>query len=80
MSLLFLFSIVGAQGKLQTTTVKLKQSKSPVNIPITPALSGTVSAAVPSGGHVVTNIAPAQVAAASKSKRLHSTAKTPGKN
>ena len=79
-SLLFLFSIVGTQGKLRTTRVKLQQSKSPVNIAITPALSGIVSAAVPSGGHVVTNIAPTPVAAASKSKGLHRTAKTPGKN
>ena len=79
-SLLFLFSIVGAQGKLQTTTVKVQQRKSPVNIPITPALSRIVSAAVKSGGHVVTNIAPPPVAAAATSKGLHSTAQTPGKN
>lgn len=80
---LVIFSIVGTQGTLQTVTLQrplVQQSKSPVNMPITLAPSGTVSAAVPSGGHVVTNIAPAPVAATATSKGLHSTAQTPGKN
>ena len=80
---LVIFSIVGTQGTLQTVTLQrplVQQSKSPVNMPITLAPSGTVSAAVPSGGHVVTNIAPAPVAAAATSKGLHSTAQTSGKN
>ena len=80
---LVIFSILGTQGTLQTVTLQrpfVQQSKSPVNMPITLAPSGTVSAAVPSGGHVVTNIAPAPVAAAATSKGLHSTAQTPGKN
>ena len=80
---LVFFSVVGTQGTLQTVTLQrslVQQSKSPVNMPITLAPSGTVSAAVPSGGHVVTNIAPAPVAAAATSKGLHSTAQTPGKN
>ncbi|XP_068697984.1 uncharacterized protein [Montipora foliosa] len=61
------------QGTPQTVTLQrtLVPSKSPVNMPITLAPSGTVSAAVPTGGHV-TNIAPAPVAAGA-SKGLHST-------
>ena len=54
-------------GVTQTVTIQrpLAPNKSPVHMPITLAPSGTVSAAVPSGGHV-TNIAPAPVAAVSK--------------
>ncbi|XP_067050701.1 uncharacterized protein [Acropora muricata] len=53
---------------LQRTLVP---SKSPVNMPITLAPSGTVSTSVPAGSHV-TNIAPAPVATAA-TKGLHST-------
>ena len=66
------------QGTPQTVTLQrtLVPSKSPVNMPITLAPSGTVSAAVPTGGHV-TNIAPAPVAAGA-SKGLHSTSQGAG--
>lgn len=54
-----------ASGVAQTVTLQrhLAPNKSPVHMPITLAPSGTVSAAVPSGGHV-TNIAPAPISAA----------------
>lgn len=54
-----------ASGVTQTVTLQrhLAPNKSPVHMPITLAPSGTVSAAVPSGGHV-TNIAPAPISAA----------------
>ena len=51
-------------------------SKSPVNMPITLAPSGSVSTAVPTGGHV-TNIAPAPVAS-SAPKGLHSATQAAG--
>lgn len=62
------------QGTPQTVTLQrpLVPSKSPVNMPITMAPPGTVSTAVPTGGHVVANIAPAPTAAA-VSKGLHTT-------
>lgn len=54
-----------ASGVTQAVTLQrhLAPNKSPVHMPITLAPSGTVSAAVPSGGHI-TNIAPAPIAAA----------------
>jgi len=69
------------QATPQTLTLQrpLAPSKSPVNMPITLAPSGTVSATVPTGGHVVTNIAPAPVAAAA-SKGLHSTTQAAGES
>ena len=72
---------VVTQATPQTLTLQrpLAPSKSPVNMPITLAPSGTVSAAVPTGGHVVTNIAPAPVAAA-PSKGLHSTTQAAGES
>jgi len=68
---------VVAQGVTQTVTIQrpLVPNKSPVNMPITLAPSGTVSAAVPSGGHVVTNIAPAP----SVSKGIHNSVQAAGK-
>lgn len=58
---------------LQRTLVP---SKSPVNMPITLAPSGTVSTSVPAGSHV-TNIAPAPVATAA-TKGLHSASQGAG--
>lgn len=48
-------------------------------MPITLAPSGTVSAAVPTGGHGVANIAPAPIATA-VSKGIHSSTQAAGEN
>ncbi|KAJ7391412.1 Transcription initiation factor TFIID subunit 12 [Desmophyllum pertusum] len=67
------------QGVAQTVTIQrpLIPNKSPVNMPITLAPSGTVSAAVPTGGHGVANIAPAPIATA-VSKGIHSSTQAAG--
>lgn len=67
------------QGTPQTVTLQrpLVPSKSPVNMPITMAPPGTVTTAVPTGGHVVANIAPAPTAGA-VSKGLHTTTQAAG--
>ena len=69
-----------AQGVTPTVTIQrpLVPNKSPVNMPITLAPSGTVSAAVPTGGHVVTNIAPAPIASG-VSKGIHNSSQAAGK-
>lgn len=69
------------QGVTQTVTIQrpLVPNKSPVNMPITLAPSGTVSAAVPAGGHVVANIAPAPVAAA-VNKAIHNSTQAAGEH
>ena len=75
---IFIYPAV-SQGVAQTVTIQrpLVPNKSPVNMPITLAPSGTVSAAVPTGGHVVANIAPAPIAAA---KGIHNSTQAAGKH